>query len=354
MKLFKIILGAALCLSTVNCKIHFSKDGEIIDDPCKTPTGTDRTMDLQVCDLESAPTKIEYFHGGWYGYGTLPNHRLSLTLTRRGIGVSGHAESPTCKIDGVVDINEFLALDQLSTDVKTVIQEDNIIDAGDESLAISDDDGTEKIFLRTSDGGYKKPLVRDQTDADAIRKQVNKIADALLANCEIDDPIVRVVLTERIDTKTFVADKDATLPHKKFDLTVQDIRIQLSGATDSSINGYRIVTKPTERCTTKISSAVSDFAEWRKSAALITFDHSSPTCAVGQGASQEDWRIVFPQNPKRLSVSKLSGTSDSGLFGCQYSDRVSGSESFEVLVNAALTANGTTTCVKLPPVSPTQ
>jgi hypothetical protein len=339
MKVYKLILVAILCLTNVKCKLTFSSEDKITTEPpitvCPDIDDIRPATSLLPCisDFERTPLKMSYVHGGWFG--PSPNYRLSIELERDYDKVYAKVDTPNCKMNGTVSINDYIELSELTSDVEVQFLDARIIDAGNEYMDIFDSDAEERLFLRVSDLSYKKPIVRDESKAQAIRSQVNKIADKVLSNCIDGSSVVSAHLRENIQPITFAVDPEALRPHSKYKITIQDLRIEhLKFGT--RIYGYRTIVGPTQNCQTKIDSTITNDSNWRAATAAIKIVHSEAMCSTVMGASDEDWRIVFPNNPKQLHTKLANGTADMGFFGCQYGDRVQNAKELEVLLNAAL------------------
>ncbi|MCC6137769.1 MAG: hypothetical protein IT287_04005, partial [Bdellovibrionaceae bacterium] len=214
----------------------------------------------------------------------------------------------------------YVTLHELTLDVPTRIDDVHMVDGGDEVITLTDIDSSESLYLKTGDHSYKKQVVKNASDADAIRLQIKKIADAVLASCSKKDETYRLWLRENV-SPAGKADVSAMVPHPRYDNTVQDLRITQEKSS-IHISGYRIVVSSNKICTTTVDQRVAATTAWKDAIAAVTITSAELVCARALGASEEDWRIFFPTHPKQLSIYKKSGKVETGYFGCWNSERV--------------------------------
>lgn len=323
-------MGLVLCVSTVNCDYLLNgNDGKNSPVPLPLPC-----TDACKTDLEQTPEAISYFNGGWYG--PFPNYKIKMDLKRVGQKVTAKIEVPTCTVEGDVKPVDYVALDKLATDVTTYISGVQMIDGGDEVLTFADGDTEEKLYLKVSDSSYQKPIVKNASDVEAIRNQLQVIADSVLVHCAKTDATYKIWLREHVSASA-VVDADMLVPHPRFTINIQDIRVSHE-TTGIRIDGFRRVVKMNETCQWSINKHISNDTAWRLAMAKVSIERSEVICDMAQGSSPDDIRVIFPKYPKVLSMYKKSGKVESTQFGCNARERVANADDFERLVNQYLTA----------------
>lgn len=336
MKLYKNILtGVMLSLSAVGC--DFNGDGGNVYTP--TPLPQPCVGDACKTDLETTPEKVTYFDGGWYG--PSPNYRLEMELTRTGGQVSAKVKTPSCSITADVLAADYIKLDDVSSGVPVKIETITMVDGGDEILKVTESGKLFELHLKLGDSSTGKPVVRDSADAVAIRNQINLIADKALSKCPAAVAINKLWLRENVSDAGAV-DHRMLIPNPRFEIKIQDIRVTHEAA-GTRIQGYRTIVQMDKTCQVQVNSVIVNNASWKTATKKVSIERTDVICMRAPGAEHEDdMRVLFPQNPKKLSLYYTSGKIEHGFFGCENRDQVRNSSDFETLVSNFLNAKQAT------------
>lgn len=345
MKVYKFIIGVAFCLSTVACKVDVSDDGDTSNPPtpCDKKNQGDGLLQtsctpIEVYDLEGTPDKVHFFHGGWFGAN--PDFSLNMTIVRTGKKLEASVETPNCKITGTVEPAYYFYLNKLTTNVKTFVDNSQTVDRGDEVITLTSGRISESLYLRNGDGSYKKQVVKFSADAETIRKHVQRIADAILVNCNKQDTHHRILLRQNV-SPTSQVDTKALVPHPRYDIIIDDLRVT-TAVSGIHISGYRVIVNLAKTCKTEIDLRVSADVQWKQAIAQASIEKSELICARALALpSDEDMRVFMPTYPRRATILSASGTRATGLFGCEHSPRAIGFEQLEALLTATLTTQST-------------
>ncbi len=335
MKTYKnILMGLVLAVSTVNCESGKNNGGFTpvpLPQPC---TGDNCITDL---DIESTPEKISYFDGGWYGLPNVPNWRLKVDIDRSGNKINAKVQTPSCTVAGTITAKDYVALDTAMLNVATKVDEVSMVDGGDEVITVTEDGVISKLFLKTGDSSYRKPVVKNRADADRIRKQVQAIADFALKSCKNIPDRYKAWYRQNVYSNGTV-DQRALIPHPRLTNTIHDIRITHE-ASGTRIQGYRTITDLIKTCQVQVNAVIASDAAWRAALAKVNIVRSEIICypTLGQ-ASEEDMHIYYPANPLSLTVYNRNGTSQTGNFGCMYENRVENGYELENLIKKYLDA----------------
>lgn len=328
-------MGLVLSLSTVNCGYIFNgnddKYSEVtppcVGEQCKT-------------DLEAAPEKISYTHGGWHS--EYPNWRLKMVMERQGNKVIVLAETPQCSLLGEIKASDYVALNALTQDIETQIQTGDIIDAGEESITITEDKQASKLYLRMSDGALNKPIVKNTADAEKIRAQIQVIADQVLKSCAAPTTTKAVWYRQNVDAGGRV-DSASLVPHPSFTINIHDIRVTHE-QTGTRIQGFRTIVEMDKTCQVQVNTVVAADAAWRTAVDKISIQHTDVICMPALGAKAEDMYVMFPRFPESLTLYKRSGDVVTGAFGCMTSNQVRDAADFQRLLKSYLDAQ-TKVCI---------